>query len=130
MKNTFNWRSNLERPNSQPKVQSRSKAEGKDLELHVRLFSQMWCQQRWSCIGFMVCGWVQILECGQLLARTFICGYQLRKCVPLWFLPRNIYGQTAEVAVISRLRLTIQIQKLKYKMISLNSKAFKYKSSL
>ena len=34
------------------------------------------------------------------------------------FLPRNICGQTAEVAAILRLRLNVRIQKLKYKVKS------------
>ena len=30
--------------------------------------------ERVPCIGFRVCSWVQILEFGKMLTRTFICG--------------------------------------------------------
>ena len=30
--------------------------------------------KRGSCIGFAVCDWVQILDCGQQQEKTIICG--------------------------------------------------------
>ena len=48
-------------------------------------------------IGFGVCGWIEISECCQGLAGTFICGLQLKKWVHLGFLPRNICAHTADV---------------------------------
>ena len=86
----------------------------------VREATGMRCKGAMS--GFTVWGWIKILECGQRLKRIFLCGYRLRKCLRLWFLPRNIYDHTAVVPPILRVRLTVKIQKLKYKVKSLKNK--------
>ena len=45
--------------------------------------------------------------------KNFISGYWLRKCMHLRFLTINIYGHTGLAKSILRLRLIVQIQKLK-----------------
>lgn len=44
----------------------------------------------------------------------------LKKNLRSRFLPRNICGHMAEMAAVLQMRLTTQIQKLKYKVTSLN----------
>ena len=54
----------------------------------------------------------------------------MRKYVLLRFLPRYICRITTELTAMLRLRLIIQIEKLKYKVLSSKSKSLKYKSRL
>ena len=46
--------------------------------------------------------------------KNFFLRLMVEKMRAIAALPRNIWGHTAEEAAILRLRLTIQIQKLKY----------------
>ena len=48
----------------------------------------------------------------------------------LRFSPKNIYGQTAVAAPTLQLRLTVQIQRLKYKLKSRKQKLVESKSTL
>ena len=48
----------------------------------------------------------------------------------LRFLQNNIYDHTAVVAPILRLRLTVQIQRLKYKLKLSKHELLEYKSTL
>ena len=87
-------------------------------------------KEKESCIRFAVYGWIQILGCGWRLTRIFIAFNYWEKWIGLPFSQKNIYSHTAVVAPILRLRLTVQIQKLKYKLKSLKHKSLEYSYTL
>ena len=66
------------------------------------------CLYYGPCLGFAVCGWVHILEHGQHRTIIFL-RLTVEKIRTVAVSTENVYGHAALVALILRLRLTVNI---------------------